>query len=86
MFRHYGLITRLERLIPLVNIVVMPALSLVVARNYRMVRDPNRRRIQWVVYGSVFGLLPFIFYSVFDYAFRAKLPFAPRNLNMTIYF
>ena len=78
VFEHYSVITGLERLIPLANIVVLPALSLVVARNYRMVRDPDqRRRIQWVVYGSVFGLLPFVVYSVIDYAFRARLPFAP---------
>jgi hypothetical protein len=78
VFQHYSLISGLEKLVTLANIIVLPAIAAVLARNYRTVQDPDqRRRIRWVVYGVAIGLIPFVIYSMMDYAYRAKLSFAP---------
>jgi sigma-B regulation protein RsbU (phosphoserine phosphatase) len=44
----------------------------VILRNYRLVREPDqRRRINWMIYGSIVGILPSILYMVFKLIFPA---------------
>ena len=42
------------------------AMCAVILRNYLLVREPDqRRRIKWMIYGSIVGILPSVLYMVF---------------------
>lgn len=51
---------------PAFELVSVLAMWAVIVRNYLLVKEPDqRRRIKWIVYGSMAGILPSLVYTVF---------------------
>jgi eukaryotic-like serine/threonine-protein kinase len=77
-FRNSNLMESADRLSDLMVILTLAAVCGVVRRNYRTVTEPDlQRRIRWVVYGSVVGILPFLIFFIGKLVADLKGPLAP---------
>ena len=66
------------------------AMCVVIARNYRLVKEPDQhRRIKWVVYGSIVGIVPGVLNTALQWIVSLAMPINERigtlfNLGSTI--
>jgi hypothetical protein len=55
---------------PALELTAVLAMSAVILRNYLLVKEPDqRRRIKWMIYGSILGILPAVLYMVLKLIF-----------------
>jgi hypothetical protein len=69
LFDHPQL-TRFRPASPALELTAVLAMCAVILRNYLLVKEPDqRRRIKWMIYGSILGILPSVLYMVFRLIF-----------------
>ncbi|HEY3136061.1 MAG TPA: protein kinase, partial [Blastocatellia bacterium] len=61
----YAFIVKFRSLSAALELTAVFAMCAVILRNYRLVKEPDqRRRIRWIIYGSIVGIVPAILYMV----------------------
>jgi serine/threonine protein kinase len=69
LFDHPQLL-RFRAAVAALELTAVLAMCAVIVRNYLLVREPDqRRRIKWMIYGSIVGILPSVLYMVFRLIF-----------------
>jgi hypothetical protein len=69
LFDHAQLL-RFRAASPALELTAVLAMCAVILRNYLLVKEPDqRRRIKWMIYGSIVGILPSVLYMVFKLIF-----------------
>jgi GAF domain-containing protein len=83
-FNNSSTLTTLRRFADLMGLCALVAVGGVIVRNYRIVADSNlKRRIHWVAYGGIIGIVPLVFYFVGSLLLHLKFPLAPSEQLLT---